>query len=146
MNVGDRVMLTRDVGPAEKGWVGIVAVIDQLNDLFTVDVICDDNCNPVHLRLPAQPASSFALTTKCANVVSLAGLTMGLTGDPALCSDPTCNEDIAAKVKNLLNRKRASAVPWRTYVLCSKGHKTMVGRPSDPDPGIGGVPVVEMKE
>lgn len=55
--------------------------------------------------------------------------------DPKVCSDPTHQEDITAAVEELVLSKRNSPLPWRTYIVCSKGHKTMVSRPHDPPSG-----------
>jgi len=66
-------------------------------------------------------------------------------GDPSVCSDPACEEDIVAAVEKRVLRKPNSCLPWRTYVVCSKGHKMMVSRPLDP-PDEGRVVVAEMKK
>jgi hypothetical protein len=64
-----------------------------------------------------------------------------LPSDPTACCDPTCREDIHVEVEQLLLSKQNSPLPWKTYVCCSKDHKTMVFRGPVTGPGPGPVPV-----
>ena len=64
MNIGDRVILTRDLGPISAGAEGIVTHTDGQGNLG-VEITHDPECRPVTFLLPPAPPDFFRPGSEC---------------------------------------------------------------------------------
>lgn len=64
MNIGDAVILKKNLGPCKKGAEGIIENIDEQGN-FVVMISHDHQCNPFEFLLPPVPADYYKAGTKC---------------------------------------------------------------------------------